>query len=54
MRVSKSERRKERQEQAAVRQAEYDALSVEQKIARAEGRPGNSEKELRRLYALTN
>lgn len=42
-------RRKERREQAAVRQAEYDALSTEQKIARAEGRRGNSKKELTRL-----
>jgi hypothetical protein len=43
------ERRKERQEQAAIRQAEYDALSTEQKIARAKSRRGNSKKELARL-----
>jgi len=40
---------KERREEAGIRQAEYDALSTEQKIARAEARPGNSLKELRRL-----
>lgn len=43
------ERRKERQEQAAIRQAEYDALTTEQKIDRARARRGNSKKELRRL-----
>lgn len=41
--------RKQRQEEAAVRQAEYDALTREQKIARAMSRRGNSAKELRRL-----
>jgi hypothetical protein len=41
--------RKQRQEEAAVRQAEYDALTREQKIARAMSRRGNSSKELRRL-----
>ncbi len=41
--------RKQKQEEAAVRQAEYDALTTEQKIARAQSRRGNSAKELRRL-----
>lgn len=43
--------RKDRQEQAKIRQAEYDGLSTAKKIARAEARPGNSTKELRRLRA---
>lgn len=43
------DRRKQRADEAAVRQAEYDALTKEQKIARAESRPGNSLRELRRL-----
>lgn len=42
-------RRKQRREEAAIRQAEYDALTPEQKIARAESRRGNSLKERRRL-----
>lgn len=41
--------RKQKQEEAAVRQAEYDALTREQKIARAMSRRGNSAKELYRL-----
>lgn len=43
------DRRKRRHEEAVIRQAEYDALTLEQKITRAESRTGNSEKELRRL-----
>ena len=42
-------RRKARQAEAIVRQDEYDALTSDQKIARAESRPGNSKKELGRL-----
>lgn len=45
------ERRKERQEQAAIRQAEYDALTREQKIARVKSRRGNNKRELIRLNA---
>ena len=43
---------KERREQAAIRQEEYDALSTEQKIARARSRRGDSMKELERLRAI--
>lgn len=45
--------RKQRNEEAAVRQEEYDALSTEQKIARAKSRRGESKKELRRLECQT-
>jgi len=38
-----------RQEEAKERQAEYDALSTEQKIARAKSRRGESKKELTKL-----
>lgn len=38
-----------KREEAAVRQAEYDALSIEDKITRVKSRPGNSTKELKRL-----
>jgi hypothetical protein len=41
--------RKTKQAEAAVRQDEYDALTTEQKIARAQSRRGESKKELRRL-----
>lgn len=46
---TRPDRRKARQAEAAVRQAEYDALTREQKIARAMSRRGNSARELRRL-----
>lgn len=46
--------RKQRQEEAAVRQAEYSALSTSQKITRAMGRRGNSAKELNRLNIRRN
>jgi hypothetical protein len=49
--VMHKERRKERQEQAAIRQAEYDALTREQKIARVKSRRGNNKRELIRLNA---
>lgn len=42
-------RRKERREQAAIRQAEYNALSTGEKIARARSRRGSSKKEITRL-----
>ena len=54
MKQSRSERRKSRQQEAAVRQAEYDALTVEQKIARAQSRRGASKRELERLHATLN
>jgi hypothetical protein len=38
-----------RQAEAIERQAAYDALSTEEKIAKAEKAPGESKKELRRL-----
>ena len=44
-------RRKEKQEQAVIRQAEYDALTPEQKIARAHSRRGENKRELIRLNA---
>jgi hypothetical protein len=47
--VGLNPRRLERQEQAKVRQIEYDALTKEQKVARAKARPGESARELRRL-----
>lgn len=46
-----SVRRAERREQAAIRQEEYDALTKEQKIARAMARRGRSKRELIRLNA---
>ena len=48
-RATQRHRREVRHEQAQTRQAEYDSLSTEQKIARAESRRGNSKKELARL-----
>ena len=44
-------RRDQRREEAGVRQEQYEELTLEQKIARAESRGGNSEKELIRLHA---
>lgn len=41
--------RKQKREEAEVRQKEYDALTTDQKIARAGSRRGSSEKELKRL-----
>ena len=41
--------RKTKQAEADIRQSEYDALTTEQKIARAQSRRGESKKELRRL-----
>lgn len=38
-----------RQEEAAARQAKHDALTVPQKIAKAEAAGGESKRELRRL-----
>lgn len=44
--------REQRRVDAERRQAEYDALSLDEKIARAESRPGESKRELSRLRAL--
>lgn len=41
----------EKQEQAAVRQAEYNALTLEQKIAQCRNRRGENRRELKRLLA---
>lgn len=38
-----------KQVEAKARQEEYDSLSTEEKIARAEARPGNSARELAKL-----
>lgn len=38
-----------RRQEAEKRQAAYDALTTEQKIARAEAAPGESKRELARL-----
>jgi hypothetical protein len=51
LRMNFEDRRKQRAEEAAVRQAEYDALTPEQKVARAQAAPGNSKRELIRLNA---
>lgn len=48
------DRKKLRHEHAEIRNSEYNALTTEQKIARAESRPGNSAKELERLHASTD
>lgn len=48
-RMNHKHRRKQRAEEAGVRQSEYDSLSVGEKIKRAESRRGESRKELRRL-----
>lgn len=45
------DRRAQRRVEAEVRQAEYDALSPEQKVARAMASPGHSKRELIRLNA---
>ena len=42
-------RRRERREQAAVRQTEYEALSLNQKLDRCDQRRGESKKERRKL-----
>ncbi len=39
----------QRQDEAIDRQAAYDALTVEQKIAKAQAAPGQSKRELARL-----
>ena len=50
--VNNSSVRKLRREQAQERQGRYDALTLDQKIERAKERPGESSKELVRLYKL--
>ena len=44
--------REQRREDTERRQAEYDNLTLDEKIARAESRPGESRRELSRLRAL--
>lgn len=44
--------REARKEQAEKRQAQYDALTLDQKIERAKNRVGESSKELVKLYKL--
>ena len=51
LRKNNPDRRQKRREEAAIRQAEYDALTPEQKIARAMSRRGRSKRELIRLNA---
>jgi hypothetical protein len=51
MRKNFPNRRKQRRDEAAVRQEEYNALSKEQKIARVKARRGNNKRELVRLSA---
>jgi hypothetical protein len=43
----------QRRKEAVIRQAEYDALTSEQKVARAHTSPGRSKRELIRLNAWT-
>lgn len=45
------DRRRDQQKEAVERQQEHDTLSVSEKIAKAEYRPGKSEKEIKRLRA---
>lgn len=44
--------KEDRRKNAEMRQIEYNGLSLEEKIARAKGRRGNSSKELARLESL--
>ena len=46
--------RKQRKEEAAVRQSEYDSLTTDQKIERARSRRGNSKREIERLTGDAN
>ncbi len=50
MRKNFPHRKKERQEQAAVRQAEYDASTTQTKIENCHSRRGNSRRELDYLH----
>lgn len=43
-----------RREEAKARQAAYDALTIEEKIAKAKSAPGNSKRQLRRLGILVD
>ena len=49
-RENRKSRREQRQQEAAIRQEEYDKLSTDDKISRAKARRGNSKKELKRLF----
>lgn len=44
-------RRKERREEAKIRQAEYDALPTVDKISRTVSSPGNSRRQFKRFAA---
>ena len=44
-------RKQQRREEGAIRQAEHDALTLEQKLAKAKSRPGNSKREITKLEA---
>ena len=50
--VGRDPRADARRERAEARQEAYDALTVEQKIERAESRPGRSVRELGKLRRL--
>tara|TARA_R100001129_G_scaffold64452_1_gene44031 strand:+ start:6876 stop:7034 length:159 start_codon:yes stop_codon:yes gene_type:complete len=49
--MKRVEYRKLKREEAEARQKAHDALSLEQKIAKAKSRRGQSAKELKRLQA---
>ena len=53
-RMNNPDRRAQRRAEAAERQAHYDSMTVEQRIAAAKSRRGESRKELARLYALAS
>ena len=46
-------RKEQKRREAIERQKKYDALSIDEKIALAKSRPGNSAKELARLQRAT-
>jgi len=50
--VNNSSVRKLRREQAEERQGRYNALTLDEKIEQAKSRPGESSRELVRLYKL--
>ena len=44
--------RQQKQEEALIRQADHDALTIEQKIAKLKKKPGSCQKELAKLLKL--
>ena len=46
--------KQQKREEAVIRQKEYDALSTEQKVARAKAARGNSKKQLTKLRCNKN